>query len=331
MSADGKFARIRILSQDLAQRMLENDHNRADSHFKKPSSTKSVLSEVCFQHALTTSSGDDWCRMRPAVERALGGGMAALRQRYSSACCECAEACCRLIDESVRHTKGVLDVRKLAAVAAGRGMTVAAVGGWDDCDSHNIGENGVCGRDAQIDLETALKALFSEALCSLSSDRKKCEDLWNHTSWMVAAALERSSTLDAPQQEGCTHAASAATKTPMQRPKSVDTQPTSSIAPVKPAPPPPQDKRETLLGRLVRERAVLSAGEVQDNLHSALIAGFQATSVLTTFMILHLSMHPRLQEAIHQEAKAAAASVDRSPPRPAQINPTQPNPTPVRQ
>jgi cytochrome P450 len=57
----------------------------------------------------------------------------------------------------------------------------------------------------------------------------------------------------------------------------------------------PNASSRTLLSRLVDECAVLSETEIQDNLHSALLAGYQASAVLTAFVLLELASRPNLQ------------------------------------
>ena len=65
--------------------------------------------------------------MPAAIERALGGGLLAQRQRHASACAECADAGCEVVEDALRRCNGLLDVRVLSAAVAGRGMTFAAV------------------------------------------------------------------------------------------------------------------------------------------------------------------------------------------------------------
>jgi hypothetical protein len=151
--------RVRIISTDMAQDMLAHDHNGEGSHYKKPD-LPHTDHPYLLADALTASSGERWRRMRPAVERALGGGLMVLRQRHSQACAQAAQACCDVLDKHRAHGEQragasaedlVLDVRVLAAAAAGRGMTVAAVGGWGE-DAGGEGREvdaGVFDREAQ--------------------------------------------------------------------------------------------------------------------------------------------------------------------------------------
>ena len=101
--------------------------------------------------------------MPAAIERALGGGLLAQRQRHASACAECADAGCEVVEDALRRSNGLLDVRVLSAAVAGRGMTFAAVGGGDAAKE---ADRGGCGREAQTELEHALLDLYTDDFLS---------------------------------------------------------------------------------------------------------------------------------------------------------------------
>ena len=90
--------RVRIISTDMAQDMLAHDHNGEGSHYKKPD-LPHTDHPYLLADAPTASSGERWRRMRPAVERAPGGGLMVLRQRHSQACPQPAQSCCDVLDK----------------------------------------------------------------------------------------------------------------------------------------------------------------------------------------------------------------------------------------
>jgi len=200
----GETPKVRILDVNMSQEMLQDDDGGEHAHFVKPAPPLTDFPYL-LADALTTAGGQDWRRMRPAVEEALGGGLMVLRQRYSTACIECAEACCALIgaplgapvpatsEPSASPGASVMDVRVLAAGAAARGMTVAAVGGWGgDASGELQVMAGVFDRDAQQTLELGTRGLFTEDLRSRTFDEEKSQLVRQHTDRLVATALHAS-------------------------------------------------------------------------------------------------------------------------------------------
>ena len=132
----------RILCPALGQELLAEDNGLEGAPVCKGQKFNELL-----RRSLTASSGADWARMRPAVERAMGGGLAAQRKRHERACAACAE-----LAGELASVAGPLDARGLASVCAARGMAVAAAGGGHE------------------ELEAALGAFFREDLLAHHAD-----------------------------------------------------------------------------------------------------------------------------------------------------------------
>ena len=133
--------------------------------------------------------------MPAAIERALGGGLLAQRQRHASACAECADAGCEVVEDALRRSNGLLDVRVLSAAVAGRGMTFAGVGGGD---AEKEADCGGCGREAQTELEHALLDLYTDDF--LSCTLVKVRPILDRKDLTPARRLAGAGTLDTCSQ-----------------------------------------------------------------------------------------------------------------------------------